>query len=128
MTKPYIVDKTKKTPNILFDQSIGKLEIAGYSLPVNSQEFYQPLFQLVSEYLSNPQPITELVFHIEYFNTSSSKIILHLLTEFEILISMGKEVSAVWYIDDEDSDMYEAGEAYKSSVKIPITILPLQAD
>lgn len=128
MTKPYIVEKTKKTPNILFDQHLGKLEINGYSLPANSQEFYNPLFKLVEEYITNPQPVTELIFYIEYFNTSSSKIILHLLTEFEILVSMGKEVSIIWYIDDEDSDMYEAGEAYQVSVNIPISILPLQVD
>lgn len=128
MSEPYIVEKTKKTPSILFDQSVGKLEITGYSLPNNSQEFYQPLFELVHEYVSNPQPITELVFHIEYFNTSSSKLILHLLTEFDILVSMGKELSITWYVDEEDSDMFEAGEAYQSSIKTSISILPIPVD
>ena len=125
MSETYIVEKTKKTPSIIFDQSLGKLEVSGYSLPSNSLEFYTPLFNLVRSYIVNPQPVTEIVFNVEYFNTSSSKIFLHLLLEFEILIGMGKDVSVIWYVDEEDSDMYEAGLTYQSSIKIPIKIQQL---
>jgi len=128
MIEPYIVDKTKKTPYISFDQSIGKLEIIGYSLPSDSYKFYSRLFQLVDDYITNPQPITEIIFHIEYFNTSSSKIILHLISKFEILIPMEKEVSVVWYVEEDDSDMYEAGKTYQASTKVPITIVPFSED
>ncbi len=126
MSEPYIVEKTRKTPYINFDQSIGKLEINGYSLPTDAREFYTPLFQLVDDYLKNPQAKTELNFHIEYFNTISSKLILQLLIKFELLNSVGKEVTFNWYYDEDDKDMQDAGRTYQVSIKIPTTIIPVQ--
>jgi len=128
MNKPFIVEQTKKTPFVHFDPNVGKLEISGYSLPTNSQEFYEPLFREVEKYLESPQPATELVFNIIYFNTSSSKLILHLLLKFETLISMGKEVTLNWYVDEEDIDMYDAGKTYQASIKIPTSIIGLRSE
>ncbi len=126
--EPYIVEKTKKTPYISFDQSIGKLEIIGYSLPSDSYEFYKQLFQLVDDYIAHPQEITEIIFRIEYFNTSSSKVILHLISKFEVLISMEKQVSVTWYVEEEDVDMNEAGKTYQASTNLSITIVPIDEE
>lgn len=123
MSTHFIIEKTKKTPYVHFDPEFGKLEIKGYSLPPNSLLFYEPLFQVVDKYIESPQQKTELFFHIEYFNTSSSKVILHLLTKLEALISMGKEVNLSWYVDEEDVDMYDAGKTYQASIKIPTAII-----
>ena len=128
MNEPFIIEKTKKTPYVHFDPNIGKLEISGYSLPTNSQLFYEPLFIEVDKYLLDPQPATELILAVEYFNTSSSKLILHLLAKFETLISMGKEVTLNWYVDEDDPDMYEAGKTYQASVKIPTSIIGLRSE
>ncbi|MDA3891773.1 MAG: DUF1987 domain-containing protein [Salinivirgaceae bacterium] len=128
MKEPFIIEKTKKTPYVFFDPKSGQLEISGYSLPTNSQLFYEPLFEVVEKYLENPKPSTELVFNVEYFNTSSSKIILLLLARFETLLAMGKQVSFTWHIDEDDVDMYEAGKTYQASVTIPTHIVAKDSD
>lgn len=123
MKAQFIIERDKKTPYVYFDPNNGKLEISGYCLPSNSLVFFQPLFIEVEKYLTDPQPSTELVFSLEYFNTSSSKIILQLLQRFETLQTMGKQVSFIWYIDEDDYDMHDAGKTYEASIKIPTQIL-----
>ncbi len=128
MTVPFIVEKTQKTPYICFDASIGKLAIVGHSLPTNAQEFYKPLNDLVDNYIKDPLDVTELYFQLEYFNTSSSKVILQVFQKFEILKKMGKEVIAIWYLDEDDLDMADVVKTYQTSVEIPITLAAVQTE
>lgn len=127
MSNAYIIDQTGKTPFVKFDQNQGVLEITGYSLPGNAQDFYAELFKLVDEYLKKPQPKTEIKIHVEYFNTSSSKILLQLFIKFEILSSVGKEVLFTWFYDEDDIDMHDAGLTYQNSVNIPTLVLPIKS-
>lgn len=123
MTTPYLVDATKKTPYVMFDTDKGHLEIKGCSLPASAVDFYNPLFIKIEEYIKSSQPVTKIDFHIEYFNTSSSKILLQILMKFEILVSIGKEVSFNWLVDPDDVDMHDAGLTYKASVHLPTEIV-----
>lgn len=127
MSEVYKIEGTGKTPVVIFDKALGLLEITGYSLPQNAHEFYENLFVLIDEYLKNPKPRTEIKFHVEYFNTSSSKILLQILLKFEILISVGKEVMFTWFYDEDDVDMHDAGLTYQNSVNIPTSVLPVKA-
>lgn len=107
-----------KTPVIDFDVN-GKLIIGGKSIPENTPEFYQPVFDWLDEYSKSPAKITELNVHLEYFNTSSSKCLLDLFRKLEVLKESGKsEVSVIWIYEEEDEDMLEAGEDYKSLLSI----------
>lgn len=125
MSNTLTIQATKKTPYVSFDPNKGYLEIKGYSLPGESQEFFNPLFSAIDEYVKNPQAKTEIVFHIEYFNTSSSKLLLQMLTKFEILVSLGKEVAFSWLVDPDDEDMRDAGLTYEASINIPTTIVEI---
>ncbi len=124
----YQIEKTKKTPSICFDPNSGKLEINGSSLPDDSYKFYEPLLELIDFYLESPQQKTELHFQISYFNTSSSKILLQLLQKFDVLFEKGLLINAFWYYDDEDQEIYEAGQTYRSSIKIPLHIKAFALD
>jgi hypothetical protein len=121
----YKVEQTKKTPLIIFDQQQGYLEIRGSSLPGESYLFFEELFQLVDTYLEKPLDKTQIVFQMEYFNTSSSMVFLRLFKKFESLISSHKTVEFKWFFDEDDSEMYEAGQTYKSSIKIPMSLIPI---
>lgn len=124
MSKEYIIEATGKTPYVNFNLPKGTLEINGYSLPQNALEFYGELSLLVDEYMKNPQVKTSIVLEMEYFNTSSSKVLLQLISKFEILTSVGKDVELLWVYDGEDVDMHEAGLTYQNSINIPIQLIP----
>lgn len=70
--KNIFIEPTVKTPQVDFNFLTGELILAGKSIPENSTELYEPLFDWVIEYVKNARPITNLRLNLEYFNTASS--------------------------------------------------------
>lgn len=112
-----------KTPSINFEYDNGVLELKGKSIPENSTEFYQPVFQWLDEYAAQPKNKTHIIVQLEYFNTSSSKCLLDIFRRLEPLHASSKsEVAVTWIYEEDDEDMMEAGDDYKTIVKLPFTI------
>ena len=111
-----------KTPFINLNKN-GLIELKGKSIPENSAEYYEPVYNWIDEYAQNPGSTTKVLFHLEYFNTSSSKCILDVFRKLETLHNSGKsKVSIAWLYDEDDEDMMETGEDYSSMVNVPFTI------
>lgn len=70
--KDFSVEETHKTPLIDFNHITGELIISGKSIPENPAKIYEPVMEWVSIYITNPRPVTNLRFNVEYFNTTSS--------------------------------------------------------
>ncbi len=109
------LEGTEDTPKIFLDKGNGIFEISGRSLPEDSAEFYQPVLDWIEEYSAEAHPTTEFVFKLEYFNTASSKLILDVLMALEDIDGM----KIIWYFDEDDEDMEEAGEEFSELVEIP---------
>jgi len=109
------LEGTEKTPRIILDKSQGVFEISGRSLPDYASGFYKPVIRWFHEYASSPNPATEVIFKLEYFNTATSKLVLDLLSALEKV----NNIQVHWYFNDEDEDMEEAGEDFSELVKIP---------
>lgn len=105
---------TDDTPKVILDKANGIFELSGRSLPEDSAEFYQPILDWLVEYANDPNPSTEFMFKLEYFNTASSKLILDVLTKLEDI----EGASVVWYYHEDDEDMSEAGEEFDDLVEI----------
>jgi hypothetical protein len=121
-----IREGTSKTPFIKFDGESGIVEIKGRSIPENSVEFYKPLIDWLDKYGNAPLSMTTINIQLEYFNTSSSKCILDIFKRLELLHKKGHEVGVNWYYEEDDEDMFEAGEDYQSIINIPFKMLELQ--
>lgn len=109
------LEGTEDTPKILLDKGNGIFEISGRSLPEDSTEFYGPVLDWIGRYGEEPNPSTNFVFKLEYFNTASSKLILDVLSALEDIDG----VSIDWYFHEDDEDMEEAGEEFSELVEIP---------
>ena len=120
-----IIEETSLTPYINFDSESGKLEMKGRSIPENSLEFYQPVYEWLDTYLEGPLDKTVVHVQFDYFNTSSSKCILDILKRIDKLDGMGKDVLIKWYYDENDEDMMEAGEDYSDLLDAPFELLVL---
>lgn len=109
------LEGTEDTPKILLDKGNGIFEISGRSLPEDSTDFYQPVLDWIETYAEDPNSTTEFAFKLEYFNTASSKLILDVLMALEDIDGM----KIIWYFDEDDEDMEEAGEEFSELVEVP---------
>lgn len=104
---------TKQTPEIIFDNNTGKLEINGRSIPENTFEFFNPVLTWLDEYASSPKDETVIHVNLEYFNTSSSKYILEIFKRLKKVTNDGHDVLVKWYYEEDDEEMMETGEDYE---------------
>ena len=93
-----ILEESSLTPSIKFDAASGKLEMKGRSIPENSLEFYQPVYEWLDAYIESPSEKTVVHVQFDYFNTSSSKCILDILKRVDKLEEKGKDILIKWYL------------------------------
>lgn len=110
---------TDDTPNVILDAQNNIIEFSGRSLPEDVATFYAPIIEWIVQYAKNPNPKTNVVFKLEYFNTASSKMILDIFLKFEEIHKDGHDVSISWYYQEDDEDMEEACDEYADIVEIP---------
>lgn len=113
------LEGTAKTPRIAFHDAPMSMEISGRSIPENSIAFYTPLLEWVDEHLKGGGTL-EVSIRLEYFNTSSSKCLMDLLRRVE---QSPAEATVLWYYEEEDEDMLEAGEDYDAIIDMPFRLI-----
>lgn len=106
----FFLEGTKMTPGVVFDKSTGEFFINGTSRPENPIEFYKPLFDWLDGYFASGTDKTIFKIQLDYFNTSTSKILLDLFELLESKVEDGNEVHVIWYYEEDDEEMQEAGE------------------
>ena len=117
------LEGTAKTPEVNFRADKGTLELLGKSIPENSLEFYKPIYDWIDAYSRQPAKTTEVKIQLEYFNTSSSKCLLDIFRKLEALNkSAASTVNVTWMYEEEDEDMMEAGDDYKTLVNMNFSI------
>jgi len=110
---------TDDTPNVILDAQNNIIEFSGRSLPEDVATFYAPIIEWIIQYAKTPNPKTNVVFKLEYFNTASSKMILDIFLKFEEINKDGHDVMISWYYQEDDEDMEEACDEYADIVEIP---------
>ena len=113
-----IIERSKKTPSIEFFTN-GVLWMKGRSIPENPVEFYKQVFDWLKEYQNFPSKNTEIHVDLEYYNTSSSKVLTTVLKELKLMLIPGHNVEVHWYSSCNDDEMIEAGKHYEKIVGLP---------
>jgi hypothetical protein len=108
---------TFETPAVVLDSEAGQIELAGRSLPEDTNTFYRPILNWVEEYLVQPKESTSISIKLEYFNTATSKVLLNLLSKFE----KNPNVVVYWFHYQEDEDMLESGKEFEELVNLPFS-------
>lgn len=118
---------SSETPEVRFDPHEGLLSVSGRSLPEDAGKFYDPIIDWISAYCNDPQPNTILNIRLDYFNSSSAKKMVQILTKLEDLHhTANRAVEVNWCYAQGDDLMEERGEELQSIVDIPIhlTMIP----
>lgn len=109
------IEMTTKTPKIEFDSDNGVMRIWGRSLPENATEFFSPVIKAIDDYKSHPKDATTIDIALEYFNTSTSRILLDIIRSFEWLKKTDKsKIKVLWSYEKDDWEMEDAGKEYQS--------------
>jgi len=110
-----------KTPTILLDPNTGLMELAGRSIPENTESLYKPLLEWVEEYVKNPAPSTTVNIKFEYFNSSSAKYLIRFLEFVAQLKKVGKPLVINWFY--EDDELFEYGQDYQDVLEMKFNFI-----
>ena len=108
-----IIKEGLNTPYIKLDKESCKLTIIGKSYPEDATLFYTPLVEEIDKCKSDlsKSKIT-IKIALEIMNSVSTKYLFQVIKE---IYESAKETVIDWYYEEEDEDMEEAGENFKSS-------------
>lgn len=108
------IEKTNSTPEIHIDEHSFKM--SGVCTPENPPKFFET-FKVEFENLIASSNEKQLIFHLDYFNTGSSKCLLNLFKavsqkENKLMIKI------IWMYENGDDEMLESGELYSEIADI----------
>ena len=117
------IKATVHTPSINFNPQQNSFLIAGRSSPEDASSFYTPVLNWIIDYLKTPNEKTIFEYKLAYYNTSSSKLILNILTVLEEAFFEELDIQIKWYYPKDDEDIQEAGEEYADIIEIPFEFI-----
>jgi hypothetical protein len=133
MAEKIYKEPTNYTPKIDLDPGKQKFEFAGVSRPEDTYEFYEPILSWVEEYINSilekykeNRLLNEtfiIAFDFKYMNSSSSKYIFQIISNFKKLYNERLNVNIFWYYDDLDDQILEDGEDFSEIINIPFKFL-----
>lgn len=122
--EPIYREKTQDSPEVILDKEKNKFYIGGRSLAENPVEFYKPIVKWLEHYIESPNESTNLEFTLEYFNSTSARIIANILGKFENLSKSGSKVEIYWSHKLNDRDMLEAGQRFAEAFAVKFRFIP----
>jgi len=115
-------EKSQRTPAVDFNKN-GELRIEGRSTPENALEFYEVLIAWLKDFKKTKPANLNLHVSLEFFNTSSGKLLINMFKLIEKFKNDGFEPNIFWYYDEVDEDMFQAGQDYQSIVRTPFHVV-----
>ena len=123
---PLIIERTTKTPEIIFDPAGDHYEISGRSLPENVVKTYEPVLQWIDNNVGKLQNGAVFNFKVDYLNSASAKMVSLILTKLEEFYKSGISIEVKWYYNLDDDDIQSEGEIYAKLKKIPIKLIGVE--
>ncbi len=118
------ISPSKNTPEIVLNPE-GMIRIKGRSIHENVTEFFAPVEDWVTNYILNPAEVTCVDINLEYFNSASAKVFIHLMQKITFVSLKNKKFIFNWYYEDGDEDILERGEYFSSVLDIPFNFIKI---
>lgn len=101
----------------------GIIRIRGRSIHENVAEYFAPVEEWITEYIESPAEVTCVDMNLEYFNSASAKVFIHLLQKITYVALKHKKFVFNWYYEDGDEDILERGEYFASVLDVPFNFV-----
>ena len=118
------ISPTKNTPEILLDPE-GKIRIKGRSIHENVIDFFAPVEDWITNYIVNPAQMTVVEMNLEYCNSASAKVLIHMLQKITFVALRNKKFVINWYYEDGDDDILERGEYFSAILDVPFNFIKI---
>ena len=118
------IEGTKNSPEVMLDPG-GLIRIKGRSIHENIIDFFLPVQNWISEYVSIPAEVTCVDINLEYFNSASAKLMIQILQRISRVKLKNKKFIVNWYYEDGDEDILERGQYFSSVLGIPFNFIRL---
>jgi hypothetical protein len=112
------ISPTKNTPEILLNPE-GIIRIRGRSIHENVTDFFTPIEDWVTQYIIDPADLTCVDINLEYCNSASAKVLIHMLQKITYVTLKNKRFIFNWYYEDGDDDILERGEYFAAILDVP---------
>ncbi len=119
------ISPTKNTPEIFLSPE-GVIRIKGRSIHENVANIFAPVEEWVSDYIRNPAEVTSVDMHLEYFNSASAKVFIHLMQKVTYVALKHKKYIFNWYYEVGDEDILERGEYFSSILDVPFNFIKVK--
>ena len=111
------IGPSKSSPRIAFDCTSHVLEITGESFPEDAALFYMPVFKWLNLYLDGlGDESVQMKVDVNYFNSSSSKVLMDLFELLDEHVQKGKRIEVFWISQADNDTGIEFGEEFKECV------------
>lgn len=120
---PFTIGKTNNTPSVEFDPEEKTFDLKGKSIPEDPKTFYKSVLDWIDQYVTDPLDHLTVNVRLEYFNTSTSKILFTIFKKLESMPRSDQKVEINWFFEEGDYDLLESGEDYEALLKIPFNVI-----
>lgn len=118
------ITATKNTPEVILKPG-GVISIRGRSIHENVIDFFSPVEDWITSYIKDPADVTYVDMNLEYFNSASAKIFIHLLQNITYVSLKNKKFIFNWYYEEGDEDIFERGEYFSSVLDVPFNFIKI---
>ena len=110
-------EKTKTSPYVLIDEEQGYIRFEGESYLEDIIGFFTEINEWLEKYLSSD--FTKLTFDcaIDYFNSSTAKLLFNMLRAMDTRAADGKNITVNWLVAEDDDMLLECGEDFKDEME-----------
>ena len=105
---------------IEFNKDKGLLKISGISMMEDALEFYVETKSKIDGFLSSSATNLTIEFELTYFNSSSAKQFIQILTKLE-----GDKGNAIWKYPKDHSIMHDRGKELEILVDVPFEFIAI---
>tara|TARA_B110000285_G_scaffold202955_1_gene238678 strand:+ start:382 stop:732 length:351 start_codon:yes stop_codon:yes gene_type:complete len=106
--------------SVNFDEKTGSLKIAGISMMEDSLEFYAETKNKIDAYFLNNSSSITAEFELTYFNSSSAKQFIQILSRLE-----NNKGNVLWKFPEGNSIMEDRGKELEILLDVPFKFIPV---
>lgn len=115
---PFRLEKSKtgSTPYVLVDEERKYMKFQGECYHENVLEFFRDINTWLADYLENS--LGELTFdcELQYFNSSTAKLLLNILLEMDERAVNGRKMTVNWITTEDNDIIIECGEDFREEL------------
>lgn len=116
------------TPSVHLQAGTGICEILGESYIEDAPSFYEPILSWLKEYTETQKKELTFNFKLTYFNTSSSKSLLHVIKQLKYHKEQGFFIEINWYYPDDNYDLLAEAEDFMEDIELKFNLIPYKLD